>query len=34
MANIGIRHTRFTDSDFVWGDGSFLQAPEGKQKKC
>lgn len=31
---IGTLQTHCYQSDIVWGDSSFLQAPEGKQKKC
>jgi hypothetical protein len=27
-------HTHCIESDIIWGDGSFLKAPEGEQKRC
>ena len=30
----GTAETHCYEADIVWADGSFLQAPEGKQKKC
>lgn len=30
----GTLETHCYESDIVWGDSSFLQRPEGKQKKC
>jgi type II secretory pathway pseudopilin PulG len=32
--NIGTPETHCYQSDIVWGDSFFLQAPAGKQKKC
>jgi type II secretory pathway pseudopilin PulG len=33
-SNRGTLETHCYQSDIVWGDSSFLQAPAGKQKKC
>jgi len=32
--NVGTLQTHCYQSDIVWGDSSFLQAPDGKQKNC
>ena len=32
--NAGTLQTHCYQSDIVWGDSSFLQAPDGKQKNC
>lgn len=32
--SVGTLETHCYQADIVWADGSFLQAPEGKQKKC
>ena len=31
---LGVRDTYCYESDIVWGDSSFQQSPEGKQKRC
>lgn len=32
--SIGVRDLHCYQSDIVWGDSSFMQTPEGKQRKC
>jgi len=31
---VGTKETHCFESDIVWGDSSFQQSPEGKQKRC
>lgn len=31
---VGVRDTHCYESDIVWGDSSFQQSPDGKQRKC
>ena len=33
-SNVGTLQTHCYAADIVWGDSSFLQAPDGKQKNC